>query len=431
MKSIKVNQNSHVSDLNLIEDFYQGNVNSHIVKWYKEDLSKYRWRVDVSYYQNYVAPTVNGLTGMLFNKKHNIKLKDNIYLNNIDLVGTPILKFMQQCVRNSILDGLSIIIADTNNNGKISNPRGYLKNYRYKDLISYKINKSTGQLTQLVLKDVIEIDKNDFEVEYKDIYIRYIIGGGEIYIDDNKAVSLYSSWSNNLNHIPVSIIYGSLDSVGLEANSIILSLAKLNKSHLNLKSGLMNISHIASNPTPILWGETSSFAGDDLTIGVNDIISFPTNQGNAYDFQWREIKGTSIAVAEREIKELEDYITSSSFNILKVENFTTATEARIKYHKNKSILTFIANSLEQGITNAILDLEELTKSSILDEIVINKDFDNLVIDANTISNLIKLKDTNSISIDTLWNTLIKGEVVEIDDFDLERDKIIGDLERGI
>jgi hypothetical protein len=432
MKSIKVNQNIHYHDLNLIEDFYQGNVKTHIIKWYKEDLGKYQWRVDVSYYQNYIKPIVDGLTGMLFNKKHNIKIKDELYLNNIDLIGTPLLKFMQQCVKNAILDGLTLIIADTNNNNKIPNPRGYLKNYKYKALISYKIDNISGKLKQIVLKDTISIDKNEFEVEHKDIYIRYMIGGGEIYIDDNKSVKLLSSWSNNLDYIPISVLYGSLDSSGLEASSIVLPLAKLNKTHLNLKSGLMNISHIASNPTPVLWGETlNQHLDNDLTIGVNDVIMFPTNQEHAYDFQWREIKGTSIAVAEREIKELENYIISSSFNILKVENFTTATEAKIKYHKNKSILTFIADSLESAINNALLNLEELTKSKILDEITINKDFDNLIIDANTIANLIKLKDTNNISIETLWNALIKGEVIEINDFNLEKDRILNDLERGL
>ena len=422
------------SKVGLINDLYNIDYEKHIIKWFKEDRDKFQWRKEVSYFQDYISPTINGLASMIFNKSHNIEC-DELYLDNIDLMGTSLLKFMQSLTINTIKDGIGFIIADTNNidgSATLSDRntiRPYLKLYEYANLVSYKIRDN--QITQIIFKDKIEIDIDDFESKIIDRYIVYKIGGGSIYHDD-KGVTLVSEWVNGLAEIPLSIMYGSLKSHLLTPHPLTYPIAKLNKSHLNLKSGLMNISHIASNPTPILWGLPDNVSGNGTTsIGVNTVITFPTNQNKAYDFQWREIAGTSVQVAEREIKELEHYIIESSFNVLKVDNFNTATEAKLTYNKNKSILTFIANSLEQSIIKSFAFMEQLSNSTIHLKLELNKDFNNIMIDPQIVTALINLKNNGNISLDTLWSTLIDGEVIKIEDYENEKSKILDDLAKGL
>jgi len=418
-----------------INDFYTNeNISNYLIKWYKEDDFKYDWRKNVSYYQNYVSPIVNGLTNMIFNKAHIIEVDEN-YEKNIDLLDTPLLKFMQQVTKNAIRDGLTFLIADTNKNdnspiSKLDEVdlgfRAYLKNFEYKQLVSWKYDKNI--LTQIVFKDSIDIDIDDFSIKTIDCYIVFKIGGGEVYYNETGTPELKYAWENDLNYIPISIIYGSLDSKGVIANSIVWDIVKLNKSHLNLKSGLMNICHIASNPIPTIWGLPDN--ANTLSLGVNTPLVFPTKQGNAYDFEWKEITGSSVNIAIKEIEALEDYIISSSFNILKIETFKTATEARINYGRNKTILNAIADSLESGINQALKICEDLTNSKI-GEIKLNKDFSDILMTAENIKALLELRKNGDISLETLWDSLIKGEVIEIEDYEKEKEELTKELNLGI
>jgi len=60
------------SKVGLINDLYNIDYEKHIIKWFKEDLYKFQWRKEVSYFQDYISPTINGLASMIFNKSHNI-----------------------------------------------------------------------------------------------------------------------------------------------------------------------------------------------------------------------------------------------------------------------------------------------------------------------------------------------------------------------
>ena len=137
-------------------------------------------------------------------------------------------------------------------------------------------------------------------------------------IKNGNKIELIDTWTNDLNFIPIVVFYGTLDYSNLNANSIIKDIVELNNSHYNLASGLMNISHIVSNPIPILYGQPQNL-DRELKLGVNSVIMFPTAQNNAYKFEWVEVLGNGVKIAEREIDKLEEYIISISFDILRVD----------------------------------------------------------------------------------------------------------------
>jgi hypothetical protein len=417
-------------------NFYIGDVKNYLYKWHKEEDFKFLWRKENSYYKNFIQPIINGLTNLIFIKEHVINVKE-IYNKNIDLNNTSLNKFMQTATKNALLFGLTFIIADTNKTDenisiaeeKVLNIRGFLKEFTYLQLVNYRYENN--KLFSIVFEDVEYYYKNDFEAEIAVIYYHYFIGGGNKYRKVNNKFELISSWNNDLDYIPIEIIYGSNDSNYLNASSIVSTIKNLNKSHYNLNSGIMNISHIASNPVPIMYGLPQNSSNDkNITLGVNSLILFPTNQGNAYKFEWQEIKGSSVAIAERELERLENYIIDMSFDILRVEKFTTATEAKIKENKNKSILSLILNSLETAINHSLENLKLLTNQDI-GSIELNRDLSNISLNADILNAIINLRKDRDISLDTLYKILTEGEIVKIDDIEKEKEKIIDEIEKGV
>ena len=421
-----------------IKDFYNGdNLSNYLIKWNKEDEDKFEWRKKVSYFKNFTKPIINGLVNRLFIKQHIFNISNEDYLNDIDLQGDSLKAFIKKTTMLVIRDGLCLIYAGTNNKftniSKLDeekfNIRGYLKLFEYNQIVNYRY--SNNILTQIVLREQIFI--NDDKDEYNTIevtkYIRLGIGFGEVYIKNGNKIELIDTWTNDLNFIPIVVFYGTLDYSNLNANSIIKDIVELNNSHYNLASGLMNISHIVSNPIPILYGQPQNL-DRELKLGVNSVIMFPTAQNNAYKFEWVEVLGNGVKIAEREIDKLEEYIISISFDILRVDKINTATEAIIKDNNNKSILSSIADNLESSINKALSILETLTNSKI-GNIEINKDIDSTRLNAESIKNLIELRKNNIISTETILDTLIKGEIIDNINIDDELAKINNDIQLGI
>ena len=145
----------------------------------------------------------------------------------------------------------------------------------------------------------------------------------------------------------------------------------------------MNICHIASNPIPKLFG---SITNKSLVIGVNEPLHFEDKESS--DFQWEEISGSSVKISENEVNKLEEYIYKQSFSILKDDPYQTATQARFENSKGRGILNNFAENIESSFTTVLEYLAIITGQKIDPEIKVNDDFDDLLIDPNTIANII-------------------------------------------
>lgn len=404
--------------------FFDGDVEPYLRKWTKEDEKKYQWRVDSTYYMNYVKPTVNGLSNILFRKSVKFEGIPEKLLVSVSKDERHLTNFMQTCSNNAIRDGFTLISAETTAKGESSNAQeeqengiyGYLKNYESTQIVNYKLENE--RLKQITLVETVEEDTGVFSTETYLQYKVYRVGGGELFIkrhNGDKLEHIYS-WENNLDFIPISILYmGSYKGV-LNCKSYVSDIVKLNKAHYNLKSGIMNICHIASNPVPKLFGEITNTS---FVIGVNEPLHFVDKESS--DFLWEEISGSSVKIAENEIDKLEDYIYKQSFSILKDEPYQTATQARIENGKGRGVLTTFALNLESTFEKALINLGILTGENITPNITMNKDYDDILIDPVSVANIINLKEKGMLSLESLWDNLIRGEILK-PDFDMELEK---------
>ena len=418
---------SHIQALEKValnRDFYNGDVEYYLSRWTKEDVLKYRWRLDNTYFMNYVEPTVNGLNNLLFRKAVEVNGVPDEYVKNISETNDSLEGFIRNTSQKAIRDGFTLISAETTVTSKSANNyeevvndvRGFIQNYTVDQIVNYRF--LGNKLTQITLRSVIALPDGDFGEEEVEQYKVYRVGGGELFIKRAESDELESVgvWENGLDFIPIVPLYMGNFNGHFDCKSCISHIAKLNKAHYNIKSGIMNICHIASNPIPKLFG---SITNKSLVIGVNEPLHFEDKESS--DFQWEEISGSSVKISENEVNKLEEYIYKQSFSILKDDPYQTATQARFENSKGRGILNNFAENIESSFTTVLEYLAIITGQKIDPEIKVNDDFDDLLIDPNTIANIINLKDKNMISFETLWDTLVRGEILK-SDFDGTREK---------
>ena len=408
-----------LNTVNMNKNFYDDYVTDYLIRWTKEDNQKFNWRKDVTYFLNFVEPTVTGLVNILYRKPLKLKNtpKEGVTSDNRDLS-----EFMRQVTTNAIRDGLTVITQNSNQTN------GYLENYEANQIINYRLNNN--QLVQITFRDTYSKYSGNFQQLEIERFKVIRLGGGEIWERDSSLgnLKLTESWENNLDFLPVTILYLGNYIKPFDCKSAIQKIVNLNNSHYNLKSGVMNICHIASNPVPIIFGDLKN---DNVVIGVNEPLIFEDKESG--DFQWREVTGNSVKVSTDEIKQIEEYIYKQSFSILKEEPYQTATQARIENNKGKGILNGFSKSIEVATINSLenLDLVMGRKKESYD-VLINKDFDDILIDSVAIANMINLQKNGQISLETLWDMLARGEILN-ENFDsrLEKERIESETMQGL
>lgn len=426
-------------EINLIQNLHNGNVEPYLTRWIKEDPLKFQWRKDSSYFIDFINPTIEGLSSIILKKEPSLEYaNDDIdevteeFFNNIDMANTSLKSFMFKIVNSSIRDGLCVVTTETNRINKKditsmgdeqgANVRSYLKLWDYSKIVNWRYNDDL-QLTQITLLENFEKDVGDFGCENWERYLVYKIGGGDIYeCVEGGEPNFIGSWKNSLKEIPISIFYGTNNYDKLDARSILGSLAKLNKHHYNLKSELRNIVHLASNPIPIIYGTPNN---TELTIGVNTPIEFL--QKDQMGFEWVEINGQSVNIAEKEIDKVEDYIFKSSFSILSHQATKTATEARLNDARNKSILYSIIDSLESGLNDCFNFASLLSPKLTTPEIILNRDLGDILLTEQRLKTLLEVRKNGDLSLNTLWRELVYNDMLKEFDKDEEEQKLNDEL----
>lgn len=436
--SLKIKKDYQLRRINIITDDTLEPTNF-LTKWYKEDAFKYNWRKDNAIFVDFFTPTAKAMTGLIFRKQPRIE-GDERFTQDIDLNNTSLLEFIQQITYKAITDGLSFVVCETTLsssnqnvtmqdeiNGKV---RSYLKHYTYNDYVSHRVN-SKGLITQIIFKfNQIEYT-GEFDSEIKTYYKVYKPTGGSLYVKDKNNYIKVDEWSNSLGYIPLSVVYGGDKRGVLDGYPILKNLADLNFKHLELSSGLDNIVHIASNPVPIVYGTPLN---QDIKIGVNTPIMFP--QKEQHGFEWVELHGNSVGVAERQLEKLENHIKHIS--IAKIgerttKNIITATEIKEDSEKNKSVLNLIASSLQSCIDSMLFDLAILMgKTQPFIDVVLSYDFDSSMLDSEVVKTLNLMRTNGNLSLETLLNVLVKGELLP-DNFNVEEEvlRINTELEGGV
>ena len=105
------------------------------------------------------------------------------------------------------------------------------------------------------------------------------------------------------------------------------------------------------------------------------------------------------------------------------DTFKTATEARYNEEKNNLFLVEISNSLEESFNKALEVVGIFLGEDLKASVSLTKDFVDVTLDPVMVDELLKLRLEGYISTETLWDRLIKGEVLSPFDYEVEKEKI--------
>ena len=99
----------------------------------------------------------------------------------------------------------------------------------------------------------------------------------------------------------------------------------------------------------------------------------------------------------------------------------TATEVETDKTEDESKLVDIAEIVESGLNKAIELLSYYDKSLTTDKkVYVNKDFDSNKLTPEQINSILTMYKEGLISLDTSWDMLERGEVVDIQDREKEK-----------
>jgi len=420
----------NINDLIMLKDLEKGTKaikkkgEVYLDRYFKEDSKKYALRSKKAVFKNFFSTILWNTSSLLFRKSPEIDFvkKFSDFFENVNGEGDSLQSFMHLLAKNAIRDGLSYIWVDNEKiEGtltKTATVQPVFKNIERADVFSKRFEVVNGRkiLTQFVFRTFIEEDIDGFATQSSEIYVVLNIGSGKVYKKNKREFELIDSWENSLDYIPIVPVYSKKTGF-FEADLALLDIAYANIKHYNKLSDLDHITYMTNAPILALYNFNTE-GKDNVVIGSNNALLFEDKQSGGAEYIQPNGNGTKDL--KDFIADLETYITKMSIDLITKDSFKTATEAKLREKRSSLFLVEIAESLETAINRALEIAEDFAGIKYNATVKLNKDFEDLKLDANTIDKLIKLKSENMISLETLWDALNKGEVLKLLDYEKEK-----------
>jgi hypothetical protein len=207
-------------------------------------------------------------------------------------------------------------------------------------------------------------------------------------------------------------------------------IARVNIKHMNRTSAKDRYLDMAACPVPVIWGagiddeENVTTAKPALVIGVDEAFIFTSKEEG--DFQWRELSGSSIDQLQKDLKVIEDDITSGVIRASQSESTTmkTATQSFYEAAESSNRVTVIANIVEYALNRAMDILCDFVgEPESVGVVIVNKDFNAVSGNTTDLRLLWEMYLGGALSINTLLTSMQQYELINIGSSDEEVKRI--------
>ena len=369
-----------------------------------EKHTPYSARLNKSVFFNAFKRTVEGLTGLVFRKDP--VLGDDVppaiveHWENIDMAGTHGDVFIRERLEDILVTGHGAILVEfpqTDGDQTLAEERSAIRPYWVpilKDnILSWRTANVQGRtlLTQVVIRERGYTDVGKFGSE-ESIQYRVISLGEEstvvwevLEITDDKTVNTVDKGTySNQTEIPLSELTTSGRKSMFESDPPLLDLAYLNIAHYQTWSDLMESMHKTNVPIFVTTG-LERVGGDDaaepLVLGTNTYIDIPNPDGKAMYISHNGVgHDSSLAM----LRDLKDDMGSLGLAMLAPQKRSaeTAEAKRLDKSTADSALSVTARGLQDGVERALqFHANYLGGNQEGGSIVINRDFEGLLMDA--------------------------------------------------
>jgi hypothetical protein len=392
----------------------------------KEDDESYKRRIFHATMPPFLSRLASQAAGIILRK--GIEIEGDPYweewIKDVTGDGTTLDEYARNQLITAILYGHSSTIVDY---GNVTMPKSlaeersmglmpYLVPTRPPQILGWRTmtNAPSSRLEQVRIRERLVAPYGPFGEEKID-QIRVLTPGGYEIWRTPAAIgtstpapswTLKSTGTTSLDTIPLVTVYSQR--VGnLLSRPPLLEVAHLCIAYAQRFCDYHHSIHVGANPILTLRGYDDD-TETPLGISVNTAILLPPDGGA----EWVQPTAEAFDSQLKCLKELEDQISRLGINTLTQANLTNAAaEARrIDRIDSDSIMAVISGDLERAVTQ-IFELASQYVGIDPPTVTISRDYDNHVIDGNTITAYLQLFMQDAISQQTLLRILQDGEIL--------------------
>ena len=270
-----------------------------------------------------------------------------------------------------------------------NNPQSELTQVRIRELAL----EDTGRFGEKQVEQIRVLEPNSFELWRK---------------DPAGAWLLYDSGTTNLDRIPLVTVYGNRHST-LTSAPPLLEVAYLNIAYAQRFCDFMHSVHVGAMPILTMRGFDPD-ADSPVGISVNTAVLLPVDGGAEFVQPTTDAFDSQLKCLEA----LEEQISRLGINTLTRQNTSNAAaeSKRMDRIDSDSIMALISADLANALTS-MLEIAAQYVGIDPPEVVIEQDYDNRLLDGNSITAVLQLFMQNAISQETLLDILQQGEVLPV------------------
>jgi hypothetical protein len=416
---------AHLEQVRIVKDVYNGSdtAKAYLTQFPQELAATYEERKDKIALRNFVKRATEAFVGMIFRKPVDTlgySPRIDEIVKRIDTKST-LNQFSRTLTETLIRDGSTYILVDSSRDNEYNAP--YFVNITRAEVINWRKNQA-GDFTMIVLQEEVEEALDDFEIQYVRQYRVYSADGNiTIYRERDNNYYIQETITTGFDYIPI---------VELKMSDIppLYDIARLNIKHMNRTSAKDRYLDMAACPVPVIWGagiddeENVTTAKPALVIGVDEAFIFTSKEEG--DFQWRELSGSSIDQLQKDLKVIEDDITSGVIRASQSESTTmkTATQSFYEAAESSNRVTVIANIVEYALNRAMDILCDFVgEPESVGVVIVNKDFNAVSGNTTDLRLLWEMYLGGALSISTLLTSMQQYELINIGSSDEEVKRI--------
>ena len=369
--------------------------------------------------------TLQGLQGAIFRKNPMLevprKLED--HLDDITLTGLPFNVFAKSVTEEVLGMGRCGVLVDRPPNGQ---GRAYLRMYTAESIINWRTTNIDGRevVEQIVLHEEKQRPERDgFGTQFYDTYrvLELTEEGYEVRIfeerqDQAQEFTETERYTPNIrgerfDYIPFVFI-SPTDLLPSVQKSPLLDLVNVNMSHYRTQADLEQGNYLTSQPTPYIIGQRNPEQADwNIGSGTIWFLSEGAQTGML------EYQGAGLSFLEKALDRKQSLMAMLGARLLEESKKTaeTAETVRLRGNGESSILVSIADTVSDGLQNAMRWLSEWEGTDpTMVTVELNKDFLDSRLEPQEITALVQAWQAGALGQQDLLFNLQRGEILRPD-----------------
>ena len=407
----------------------------HLPKPAGQDTYDYRQYLKRALFYGASGRTVQGLVGAIFRKDPIVEVPPRMkeVLENITLTGLPFSNFSKMAVEETITMGRAGILVDR---PTAESGQAYMRLYPAESIINWRTESVDGAeiLQQVVLHEERQRPEADgFGTEFYNVYrvLNLTEEGYSVSVyeeGEDQGEAFYSEIETyeprkkgeRLDYIPFIFISPN-DLTPPVDKSPIMDLVNVNLSHYRTQADLEQGNYLTSSPTPYIVGQKNAEnAAWSIGSGTIWFLSEGASTGML------EYTGAGLSFLEKSLDRKQAMMAMLGARLLEEQKRSAeaAETLRIRGSGESSILSSIADTVSDGLAQALSWVSEWEGFGESVSVELNKDFMDAKLTPQEMTALVQAWQAGALGQSDLLYNLQRGEMLRPDaDIEDVRDEI--------